>query len=100
MSANLKRNISEIVTPAADDISVGGTFISNMIHLKASDELIADLWCVGIKRSQATRGVTNQRGVRLAILPLARIYREDTVFSMRRLNARFVTDTLFQTLNH
>ena len=43
MGAKLKRNISEIVTPAADEIPARGTFISHAIHLKASDKLIADL---------------------------------------------------------
>ena len=63
--------------------------------MKASAELIADLWCSGIKNSQATLGVTSQRRVRSAALPLARRYRSDRVFSMRRLNALFATDTLF-----
>ena len=54
-----------------------------------------DLWCIGLNRSQATICATNQRVFRSAILPLARIYRVDIVFRMRRLNECFATGTLF-----
>ena len=92
---NLKRKISEITTPANDEIPERRTFISHARQLKASADLIADLWCIGPTRSQATLGATMQRGIRSAILPLARRYNSDRVFSMRGLNARFATDTLF-----
>ena len=95
MGAKLKRKISEITTPANNEILARRTFISYARQLKASDERIADLWCIGLKRSQATLGATTQRGIRSTILPLARRYRDDRVFSMRWLNARFATDTLF-----
>ena len=49
--ANLKRNISEINTPANDEIPVRRTFVSHARHLEASAELISDLWCIGIKRA-------------------------------------------------
>ena len=52
MGANIKRNISEIVTPAADEIPARRTFISHVIYLKASSEIISDLWCVGLKISR------------------------------------------------
>ena len=69
------------------------TFVSHASNLKASDELIADMWCVHLNISQATLGATTQRRVRSAILTLARRYRADRVFSMRRLNARFAKYT-------
>ena len=95
MGANLKRKISEITTPANDEIPARRTFVSHARHLKASAELIADLWCIGLKRYKATLGTITQRGIRSEILPSARRYRADRVFSMRWLNARFATDTLF-----
>ena len=95
MVAKLKRKISEITTPANDEIPARRTFVSHARHLKASAKLISDLWRIGLKRSQATVGVTTQRETRSAILPLSRRYRADRVFSMCRLNVRFATDTLF-----
>ena len=93
--AKLKRKISEITTPANDEIPSRRTFVSHARHFKESAELIDELWCIGINISQATLGATTQRGIKSAILPLARRYRADRVFSMRWLNARFATDTLF-----
>ena len=60
MVTKLKCNISEIVTPSADEIPERRTFISHMRHLKASAGLIADrsietpsnTWCHYSKRSQ------------------------------------------------
>ena len=52
MGAKLKLNISDIFTPAADEIPARRTFISRVIHLKASSEIISDLWCIGLKRSR------------------------------------------------
>ena len=95
MGAKLKRKISEITTPANYKIPERRTLVSHSIQLKASAELISDLFCIGLKRDQATLGATTQRGVRSATLPLARRYRDDRVFCMRWLNAQFVTDTLF-----
>ena len=62
---------------------------------QASAEVIADLWYIGLKRPQATLGTTTQTGIRSAMLVLERRYRDDRVFSMCWLNARFATDTLF-----
>ena len=98
-----KWKISEITTPANDYILVRRNFVSHARRLKASAELIDDLWCIILKRSQATLDATTQRGIRYAILTSARRYRPDRVFIMRGLNARFATDTLFsdvKSLNH
>ena len=80
IGAKLKRNISEIVTPAADEITAIRTPHPKSRHLKESSELIADMWCIGLKISRATLGATNQRGVRSDTLPLARGYKVD-IFS-------------------
>ena len=95
LGAKLKRKISERTTPANDEIPARRTLVSHARHLKASAELISDLWCIGLKRSQATLGATTQRGIRSVILTLARIYRAGRVFIMCQLNERFATDTLF-----
>ena len=99
MGANLKCNISDIFIPATDEIPTRRTFIYHVRHLNASAELIVGLWCIGLKRSRVRLDATTQRGVRSAILPLVHRYRADIVFSMRRINAHFATDSFF-TLNH
>ena len=71
------------------------TFVSHSRHLKASVELIADLWCIGIKKANATLEMTNQRGIISVILPLSHRYQADIFYILKKLNARFVTDTLF-----
>ena len=93
--AKINRKISEITNPANYEIPERRTFVSHARHLKASAELISDLWCIGLKRSQATLGATTKRLIISAILPLSRRYRADRVFSMRPLNARFAMETLF-----
>ena len=100
MGAKLKQNISEIITPAADEIPTKRTFIPNTMPFKASAELIEDLWCIVLNKSQVMLGTTTQKGVRSFILLLAQRYIAYRVFSMRRHNARFAKDTFFRTLNH
>ena len=95
LGAKLKRKISEITTPANDEIPAIRTFVYHARHLRASSELIADLWCIGLKIPQAKLGATTHIGIKSAILPLARRYRSGRVFSMRWLNERSATDTLF-----
>ena len=95
LGANIKREISEITNPSNDEITARKTFVSHARHLKASAEMIYELWCIGIKRSQSTLGANTKRGIRSAILPLERRYRSDRVLSIRRLNVRFATYTLF-----
>ena len=95
MGDKLKRKISEITTPANDEIPERRTFVSHARHLKALADMIADLWSIVLNRDQATLGATTKRGIISAILPLATRYRAYRVFSMRWLNAQFATDTLF-----
>ena len=56
---------------------------------------IADLWYIGPKKAIATPNATTQRGQRSAILPIGRRYRADRAYNMKRLNAKFATDTLY-----
>ena len=90
--------VSKIHTAIDDDIPARRTFVSYDRHKKASAESIADLWCIGIKRARATMDATTQRGTRSAILPLSRRYRADRVYNLKRLDARFATDTLFSDI--
>ena len=57
-----------------DDLPARRTYVSDKRHNKLSAESISELWCIGLKRAQATIDATTQTGVRSAILPLSRRY--------------------------
>ena len=69
--------------------------MSQSRDLKASAEVIADTWCIGVKKVKTTLESNNQRGTRSDILTLSRRYRFDRVYRLKRLNARFAKDTIF-----
>ena len=71
------------------------TFVSDERHLKVTAELIAERFGISPTRAQRTLRVTTERGVRSAILPISRRYRADRVFSVKRLNGKFATDTAY-----
>ena len=95
LDSQMKRKLCSIATPDVSDIPEMRTLVPHSRHLKASMELISDLWCIGIKKATVTLDATTKRGTRSDILPLYRRYRAGRVYSLKRLNARFATDTLF-----
>ena len=71
------------------------TFVSDERHLKVTAQVLAERFGISIPRAQRTLRVTTQRGVRSAILPISRRYRADRMFSVKRLNGKFATDTAY-----
>ncbi|KAI2502013.1 Reverse transcriptase (RNA-dependent DNA polymerase) [Fragilaria crotonensis] len=71
------------------------TFVSEERHVKVTAHSLAEKFGISIPRAQRTLKVTTQRGVRSAILPISRRYRADRVFSVKRLNGKFATDTAY-----
>lgn len=71
------------------------THVSSDRHSKVTAEGLAEKFGIGIYRARATMRATLQRGLRSAILPLARRYRSDRIFSQKRLMGRFSSDTLY-----
>ena len=78
-----------------DDIPARRTFVSDERHAKVSTELIAEPFHIGPLRAQRTLRVTTQRGVRSAVLPIARRYQADRAFEVKRLRGKFATDTAY-----
>ena len=72
--------------------------MSHSQHLKALAKIVADLWCIGLKKAKENLEETTQRGISSAILPLSRRYRADRVYSLKIINARFVTYTFFSDI--
>ena len=75
--------------------SARNTYKSQSKHQRVDANTIAKLWGIGFNRAKATLNCTTQRGSRSAILPLSRRYRADRMYSMKRLNAKFATDTFY-----
>ena len=71
------------------------TFQSSERHTSITPEAISEMWQIGVAQARKTIQVTTQRGVRSAIMPMARRYRSDRMFQQRRLWQRFYTDTMF-----
>ena len=57
--------------------------------------MLADRFCIGPKKAQATLKATLQQGTRSAILPLSRRYKADRNFRTKQLRRKFSTDTLY-----
>jgi hypothetical protein len=78
-----------------NDIPARKTHISTERHQSHNALNLAETWGIGLQRAKATIACTTQRGHRSAILPLSRRYRANRMYSLKRLNSRFATDTLF-----
>ena len=58
--------------------------------------MLADQFGIGIKRAKATLRETVQKGTRYDILPIRRRYPEDRQHTVKILNGRFATDTIWE----
>ena len=81
--------------PDFNDIPTRQTYTSTERHAKASAETIAERFAIGLQKARETMRATFQRGVRSAILPISRRYKADRQFSVKRLDGKFATDTLW-----
>ena len=98
LGSKMKRQLCSIATLFISDVPPRRTFVSHSRHLKASAELISDLWFIGIKKAKATLEATTQQCIRSAILSLSRRYQANRVYSLKRINKRFSTDNLFSDI--
>ena len=82
-----------------DFVPARRTYVSHETHSKISAETLSERFLVGLPRARATLKATTQHGVRSAILPLSRRYRDDRRYAQRRLLGKFSTDTFYATTN-
>ena len=71
------------------------TYTSSKRHAKLSAEVLADQFAIGLQQARETLKATLQRGMRSAILLIARRYRADWQYSVKRLNGKYATETLW-----
>ena len=77
------------------DVSIKETYTMDRHHGINAD-LLATKWGIGLQQARDNLTCTTQMNVRSAILPLTRQYRTDLLSQrLKRLSARFYTDTLF-----
>ena len=77
------------------DVNPPRTYVSTYRHSKITANVLAERFCIGPNRAYATLRATAQRGVRSAILPLARRYKADCMYNIKSLSGDFATDTLW-----
>ena len=80
-----------------DNLPSHWTFQSKGRHTALSSQELSERWHIGIEQARQTIRVTTQRGIRSAILPMARRYKADQFYQPRRLNQKYYTDTFFPT---
>ena len=96
--AEVPRNVAEVTR--YDDVleyfTTRQSYTSIERHRKISDEVLADIFSIGIERARATPRATFQRGKMSYILPISRQYRADRQHIVKRLHGKFATDTIWE----
>lgn len=78
-----------------EDVPTRQTYTSTQRHTKATADVLAERFAIGIQRARDTLSVTFQRAVRSALLPISRRYRADRQLNTKQLQGKFATDTLW-----
>ena len=71
------------------------TYTSTERHRRISAEVLSDRFGIGIKHAKAMLRATVQRGMQYAILLISRRYLSDRQHTVKQLNGRFATDTIW-----
>ena len=85
------------------DLVPTNTFMSMERHRKLDANSSGDNWGIEPLKAKATLHATTQRFKRSAILPIGRRYWVDRFYKVKRLDAKFSTDTMWadiKSLNH
>lgn len=70
------------------------TFISAGRHSNTTPEDLSERWSISVAQAKLTLDATTQRLKRSALMPLARRYRADRMFDVKRLDCVVSTDTM------
>ena len=76
------------------DVSMPRKFLSENRHSSTTAEDLSERWGLSIPQSALTRKETTQKLTRSAIIPLARRYRADWMFNVRRIHMTMSTNTM------
>ena len=89
---NLTRD--ESIDTGQSDVPLLKTFQSSNRHSDVSPEELSERWGISVATAAKTLKKTTQKFLRSAILPLARRYRTDRVFTRKTLAGDWSTDTM------
>ena len=84
----------ESINTGITDVPIPSTFQSSDRHSDISPQELSERWGIGLNTASQTLKRTTQRFMRSAILPLARRYRSDRMFSRTTLLGDWSTDTM------
>ena len=70
------------------------TFISKDRHSNMTPEDLSERWGISVAQAALTLKATTRRLLRSAVMPIARRYRVDRMFGIRRLNCPISSDTM------
>ena len=76
------------------DIELPKTFLSTNRHSSTTAEDLSERWSLSLAQAAMTLKATTQKLTRSALMPLARRYRADRMFDVRRLHGTMSTDTM------
>jgi hypothetical protein len=76
------------------DIGLPRTFLSSKRHSSTTPEDLSERWGLSLAQATLTLKATTQKLVRSAVMPLARRYRADRMFDVRRVHGMMSTDTM------
>ena len=93
-SKNGISSIKSIGPLSEDEMNSPPTYISTERHSDISPEDLSERWQLSIAQAKLTLGATTQRLSRSAVMPIARRYRVDRMFGVRRLRCNISTDTM------
>ena len=77
-----------------EEIQPPKTFISKGRHSTMTPEDLSERWNISVAQAALTLKATTRRLIRSAVMPIARRYRVDRMFGIRRLNCSVSTDTM------
>lgn len=71
------------------------TLVSRDRHERINEDTLANRFGISSKKARETLKCTLQQGTRSALLPLSRRYKANRRYKLRRLDAKFATDTFY-----
>lgn len=77
-----------------DELQPEKTFISKERHSTVIPEDLSERWNISVTQATLTLKATTRRLLRSSVMPIARRYRFDRMFGVRRLNFSISTDTM------
>ena len=76
------------------DVSMPRTLISKNINYSTTEEYLSKIWGLSISQAALTLKARRQKLTGSAIMPLARRYRADQMFNVRRIHGTMSTNTM------